>query len=329
MSFVALKQSIFSDSIEANFNSVALDIFKHQAEHCNVYKDYLNLLSIDVNSIQNIIDIPFLPIELFKSHKVISSDKPAEIIFESSGTGGDRSKHHVLSTDLYNKSIKKCFEHFYGDINQYDFYALLPSYYNNKNSSLLYMVNEWLKLRGQNANQSYLQKPTDLKQALEKYNRSKIPFIIGVSHSLLDFAEQFSITIPQHIVMETGGMKGMRKEMIREELHQILKKSFGVNQIHSEYGMTELLSQCYSKSEGIFNTPPWMQILIRDVNDPMLLLEDGITGGINIIDLANINSCSFIATQDLGKKVNKNQFEMLGRFDNSDIRGCNLLTTNQ
>lgn len=325
----ALVKSIFSESIENAFNAVALEVFQYQAKHCKVYKNYLELLSVNTSTVNSITDIPFLPIEIFKSQKIVCTKQSAEIIFESSGTGGQKSKHHVLSLDVYRTSLKKCFEYFYGSMEQYYFLALLPSYYSNTHSSLLFMVNEWLKLTGQNADDSFLQKPSDLKLSLEKYNGNKIPFIIGLSHSLLEFSEQYSVRFPKLIVMETGGMKGMRKEIIRQELHQEVKRSFGVKQIHSEYGMTELLSQSYSQNDGIFKTAPWMKVLIRDTNDPMLLMEEGKTGGINIIDLANINSCSFIATQDLGKTLNTNQFEMLGRFDNSDIRGCNLLTTNQ
>ena len=324
-----LAEKIFPKTSADTFESVALEVFNFQALKCDVYKSYLKLLSIDPATITNINTIPFLPIEIFKTHKIISDNYKTEKIFESSGTGGERSKHHLASLDVYNTSLRKSFEHFYGDISNFHILALLPSYYANKNSSLLYMVNEWMKMNKQHVENSFLSNAEELKHEIENYTGDKKILLIGVSHSLLDFAEKYSISKPGLIVMETGGMKGMRKEIIRDDLHQLLKKAFGVSEIHSEYGMTELLSQCYSKKDGVFETPPWVKIIIRDTNDPFNQLNNNITGGINIIDLANIYSCSFVATQDLGKNLSNNKFEMLGRFDNSDIRGCNLLITNQ
>jgi hypothetical protein len=271
--------------------------------------------------------IPFLPISFFKTHKIIENQAFADVIFSSSGTTGiDNSQHFVQNVKLYEESYLKGFEQYYGDINDYCILALLPNYLERQGSSLIYMVEDLIKKSNHPESGFYLYEHGQLEEKLNRLKANKQKTIlIGVTYALLDFVENFPINFPELVVMETGGMKGRRKEMIREELHQTLCEGFGVSEIHSEYGMTELLSQAYSKGNGIFETLPWMKVLIRDTNDPLTFLSNGKTGGINVIDLANINSCSFIATQDLGKIHTDNTFEVLGRFDNSDIRGCNLM----
>ncbi len=321
------KQQVFGIENEEQFSEVALQVFRYQAKHNAVYAQFLKGLKTDIEAIANIDQIPFLPIEFFKSHEVVSSDQPAEVTFTSSGTTGMiTSRHLVTDVSWYIESFRKAFELFYGDIESYTVLALLPSYLEREGSSLIYMADDLIK-QSRNADSGfYLYNHDDLhKQLLHQQQLKKPTLLIGVTFALLDFVENYQINFPELIVMETGGMKGRRKEMIREELHDTLCKGFGVDAIHSEYGMTELLSQAYSRGEGIFECPPWMKIIARDTNDPLDKLGFGRTGGINIIDLANINSCSFIATQDLGKVQPDGSFEVLGRFDHSDIRGCNLL----
>jgi len=312
---------------EKQFNEVAINTFRHQAKNCLVYSKFINGLNINVANISVVNQIPFLPVEFFKSHNVLSETKPAEVVFTSSGTTGMvTSSHYVTDVSWYVESFRRAFKFFYGDISSYTILALLPSYLEREGSSLIYMADDLIKQSKTSASGFFLYNHEELFTVLKKLQGEQKPtLLIGVTFALLDFIEHYRINFPQLIVMETGGMKGRRKEMIREELHEILCEGFGVSAIHSEYGMTELLSQAYSKGEGIFNCPPWMRILTRDPNDPITILERGKTGGINIIDLANYNSCSFIATQDLGKVFADNSFEILGRFDNSDIRGCNLL----
>jgi phenylacetate-coenzyme A ligase PaaK-like adenylate-forming protein len=321
------KNLVFSISNEQQFNDAALQIFRHQAQNCAVYHDFISGLNIVPGNVKSIQQIPFLPIEFFKSHKVLSSNAAAEVTFTSSGTTGViTSSHFVTDVSWYAHSFRAAFELFYGDIENYTILALLPSYLEREGSSLIYMADDLIKQSKDPASGFYLYNHNDLLQRLQKQQEAQKPtLLIGVTFALLDFIEQYPISFPQLIVMETGGMKGRRKEMIREELHKQLCDGFRVNAIHSEYGMTELLSQAYSKGEGIFNCPPWMKIITRDTNDPLEILQNNKAGGINVIDLANINSCSFIATQDLGKVYADGSFEVLGRFDNSDIRGCNLL----
>jgi len=321
------KEQIFSITNSAEFNAAALHVFHHQAANCKVYSKFIQGLKIDPAKVDRIEQIPFLPVEFFKSHSVVSNADPVEITFSSSGTTGiTTSRHHVTDVSWYVESFRRAFQLFYGDITNYTILALLPSYLEREGSSLIYMAEDLIK-RSENPNSGfYLYNYEDLYHQLKKQQQAQKPTVlIGVTFALLDFVEQHPIDFPELIVMETGGMKGKRKEMIREELHEILCKGFGVDAIHSEYGMTELLSQAYSKGNGIFNTPPWMRIITRDTNDPISLITGSKTGGVNIIDLANINSCSFIATQDLGKVYADSSFEILGRFDNADIRGCNLL----
>lgn len=310
-----------------DFESVALRIFSEQAQRCSVYNEFLRNLSIDLKTISRIEDIPFLPIEFFKTHSVISDGKPPQITFKSSGTTGSiQSLHPVTDVSIYETSFRQGFSHFYGDITTYTVLALLPSYLERDGSSLIYMVDTLIRDSENERSGYFLYDHENLYETLltEQANGTKT-LLIGVTYALLDFLENYQLKFPELCVMETGGMKGKRPEMLREEIHAVLKTGFGVNSIHSEYGMTELLSQAYSKGDGIFECPPWMRVMIRDINDPFNFLPEGKTGGLNIIDLANINSCSFISTQDLGKLNKGGRFEVLGRYDNSDIRGCNLL----
>jgi hypothetical protein len=321
------KQQVFSIKSEQQFNDTALAVFRHQAKNCVVYNQFIAGLAIDPEEVNNIAQIPFLPIEFFKSHTITSSDDPVQITFTSSGTTGiTTSSHFVTDASWYTESFRSAFELFYGDIEKYTVLALLPSYLEREGSSLIYMADDLIKQSKNPDSGFFLYNHEELYHQLQKQQQAQKPtLLIGVTFALLDFIEIYNINFPDLIVMETGGMKGRRKEMIREELHEQLCKGFGVNRIHSEYGMTELLSQAYSKGNGIFNCPHWMKIITRDTNDPLSVLGQNKTGGINVIDLANINSCSFIATQDLGKVYADGSFEVLGRFDNSDIRGCNLL----
>lgn len=318
---------IFSIDNEATFNEVALSIFKHQSKNCFVYRDYIKYLNIDTSIVNDYKEIPFLPISFFKSHQILSTADEPEIVFSSSGTTGQiTSKHLISDVKIYEESYNKAFEQFYGNPKNICILALLPSYLEREGSSLIYMVDDLLKQSEHPQSGYFLNDLNALQQTLLALKAAKQKTILmGVTYALLDFVEQFQIDFPELIVMETGGMKGKRKEMVREELHETLYAGFGVKNIHSEYGMTELLSQGYSYGQGIFNCPPWMKILLRDTSDPLSLIHGKQSGGINVIDLANINSCSFIATQDLGKVYEDGSFEVLGRFDNADIRGCNLL----
>jgi phenylacetate-coenzyme A ligase PaaK-like adenylate-forming protein len=321
------QQQVFSISNEQQFAETALQVFRFQAENCTVYREFITNLKVDINAVDSVEKIPFLPISFFKSHEILSSGDKVQVTFTSSGTTGMiNSRHLVTDVSWYEESFRRAFDLFYGNIRNYCVLALLPSYLEREGSSLIYMAEDLVK-RSENPDSGfYLYNHDDLFNQLKNQRQAQMPtLLIGVTFALLDFVEQYSVNFPKLIVMETGGMKGRRKEMIREELHQTLCKGFGVTAIHSEYGMTELLSQAYSNGNGIFNCPPWMKIVTRDTNDPITLLDNDKTGGINVIDLANINSCSFIATQDLGKVYQNGSFEVLGRFDNSDIRGCNLL----
>jgi hypothetical protein len=321
------KRRVFSINNAQQFNEIALEIFRRQAQSCVVYREFISGLNIDPAKIHAINQIPFLPVEFFKSRAILSSAEPVEVTFTSSGTTGlTTSSHFVTDISWYTESFRSAFRLFYGDIEKYTVLALLPSYLEREGSSLIYMADDLIKQSNNPDSGFYLHNHDELYHQLKKQQQAKkTTLLIGVTFALLDFVEGYTLDFPDLIVMETGGMKGRRKEMIREELHAQLCKGFGVAAIHSEYGMTELLSQAYSKGEGVFNCPPWMKIVTRDPNDPMSLLSGDKAGGINVIDLANINSCSFIATQDLGRVYADGSFEVLGRFDNSDIRGCNLL----
>ncbi|RKS55837.1 acyl-protein synthetase LuxE [Gillisia mitskevichiae] len=320
-------EKIFSITSEQDFNEVALEIFRFQYANNSVYRKFSNLLKTNPKKVNRIENIPFLPIDLFKSHTVLSSEETIQKTFTSSGTTGTKtSKHHVTDLSIYEKSFNLAFKQFYGEIKNYVVLALLPSYLERDGSSLIYMAQHLIENSTHPDSGFYLNNLSELKEKLISLDKAgQKVLLIGVSFALLDLVEDFQFKLKNTIVMETGGMKGRRKEMIREELHSILKNGFGTESIHSEYGMTELLSQAYSAGNGVFECPPWMKILIRDPEDAQSYLKNNSTGGINVIDLANINSCSFIATQDLGKKSKNNSIEIMGRFDNSDIRGCNLL----
>lgn len=308
-----------------SFEEKALKLFQLQAQHCSVYKRYLNLLKVDLNAINSIDKIPFLPIELFKNNRIISDNQKPHITFSSSGTTGQQqSKHYVADASIYQDSFKQGFQHFYGNPKDYRILALLPSYLEREGSSLVYMCDQLIQESQYPQSGFYLHNIKELAEILTQECERKT-LLIGVSYALLDLVELGPFNLENTIVMETGGMKGKRKEMIKSELHSVLQQGFSIQNIHSEYGMTELLSQAYSKENGIFETPPWMKVLIRDTEDPLSILKYGLTGGINVIDLANVNSCAFIATQDLGKSFDNNTFEILGRFEQADIRGCNLL----
>jgi len=352
-----LKKKVLQLIPEA-FDALALEIFRYQAGNNLVYKNYLECLQIQVDSIKSIEKIPFLPIEFFKTQTVITGDEKTVITFESSGTTGQNtSKHHVKDPDFYVKIAEQIFEKFYGKLADFQIFALLPSYLERTNSSLVYMVEHFIKKSGSVNSGFYLDDYEALAKALkgdrrqETKRNGEIPktLLIGVTFGLLDFVESKTADDPVDlsflkntdnlIVMETGGMKGRRKELLREEVHEILTKAFHVKNIHSEYGMTELLSQGYSKGDGVFELPVSMKIMLRDVNDPFQYVSNSRSGGINVIDLANVDSCAFIETKDLGSFCSINhepltgnnvtlsveKFKILGRFDNSDIRGCNLM----
>lgn len=318
---------IFNIETDAEFNSLALEVFKFQFENNPVYRSFCDLLYKHPSDVNRIEEIPFLPIQFFKSHRVVSNERLIETTFSSSGTtGSTTSKHYVSDLDIYRKSFTKGFEFFYGNIENYTVIALLPSYLEREGSSLIYMVDVLIKASNHPKSGFYLNNLSELKDTLTALDaQGQKVLLIGVSFALLDLVETYQFNLKNTIVMETGGMKGRRKELVREELHAMLKQGFGVKDIHSEYGMTELLSQAYSKENGLFEGPKWMRLLTRDPEDALTILPKNKTGGINVIDLANINSCSFIATQDLGKTHPNGRFEVIGRFDNSDIRGCNLM----
>jgi len=324
-----LENKIFDIQSDSDFNALSLQVFNFQYNNVKVYKEFCDLLKRNPENVESYLDIPCLPINFFKTNKIIADNYTPEINFESSGTtGSELSRHYVAKKELYNKSFLKCFRQFYGEPSAYCIVGLLPSYIERGNSSLVYMVNQLIKL-SQNENSGfYLNNYSELNELLVKNeNNKQKTLVFGVSYALLDMAENYPTNLSYTTIVETGGMKGKRKELIREELHEILKNAFGVSQIHSEYGMTELLSQAYLTNAEIFQSPNWMKVLIREVESPLVLLGKEKVGGINIIDLANLYSCSFIATQDLGKKHDNCSFEVLGRFDNSDIRGCNLLVS--
>ena len=322
-----MKDLVFNIQSKTYFNEVALQVFKHQFENNPVYRSFCDLLYIHPVDVKTIQQIPFLPIQFFKSHEVLSSREQIEETFLSSGTTGSiTSKHLVTDISWYKESFTKGFEYFYGAIEDYTVLALLPNYLERTGSSLIYMVDDFIKKSKSPESGFYLNNIDDLAEKLIHLDKKgdKI-LLIGVSFALLDLIEKHQFQLQNTIVMETGGMKGRRKEITRDELHSLLSKGFGTDKIHSEYGMTELLSQGYSNGDGIFECPPWMQVLIRDTDDPLSTITNSKSGGINVIDLANYNSCSFIATQDLGKVHANGSFSVLGRFDNSDVRGCNLM----
>jgi hypothetical protein len=318
---------IFTITSKKEFEKIALKVFRFQFDNNIVYQEFCSLLKKNKENVKSLTEIPFLPIQFFKSHEVLSSKDAIQATFTSSGTTGmQTSKHLVTDISLYEGSYRNAFSEFYGNIEDYCVLALLPSYLEREGSSLIHMVDDLIQSSNHKDSGFYLNNYEELiAKLVELDNSGQNVLLIGVTYALLDLIEMHQFRLKNTIIMETGGMKGKRKEMIRKELHEILCQGFGVPVIHSEYGMTELLSQAYSLGNGIFECPNWMQILIRDTEDALFYVNEGKTGGINVIDLANINSCSFIATQDLGKKYPNHSFEVLGRFDNSDIRGCNLM----
>lgn len=322
-------QDLFKNFTEKEFEVTALKIFRFQAKQNLVYKKFLQHLKVDSTNVHNIKEIPFLPISFFKDFKIISGKNSIEKTFSSSGTTGAlTSYHHISKLEIYHQQLRANFAHFYGNFEDYIIYPLLPAYAERQGSSLIEMVNFWMQNTGQENDFYYLYDHQKLAEDLIKYKNDKKVILIGVSFALMDFAEHFPMDLSNVIIMETGGMKGRRQEITRTELHNFLKKSFQTQQIQSEYGMTELLSQAYAKKDGIFQTPPWMKIFLRDKEDPLSFAENNISGGINIIDFANVNSCSFIATDDLGRIRNENDLEILGRLDETDMRGCNLMLSN-
>ncbi|MEO9954299.1 acyl transferase [Nonlabens sp.] len=323
-----MKFPVFDIDSNKAFEQMALKIYAYQRQHNPVYKKYCDLL--DIKEVDSLEKIPFLPIQFFKSHQVTSNNNLAQITFTSSGTTGSIvSKHLVTDLTVYDDSLDESFKATYGSIDDYVVLALLPHYLDRTGSSLVYMAQRWINHSKRTESGFYLNNLEELAvilKSLQKKNQKVI--LIGVTFALLQLAEQYAMPLDNVIIIETGGMKGMRKEIVKPELHQILRTAFPQASIQSEYGMTELLSQAYA-SDGInFTTPQWMKVTTRNTNDPLSPIEHGKTGGLNIIDLANYNSCSFIATQDLGKSYKDGSFQVLGRFDHSDIRGCNLMAVN-
>jgi len=324
-----LEEKVFSISNEEMFHSIALEVYHFQYSNNSIYRDYCNLLQKTPATVSEVNQIPFLPISFFKTHQVKTTTFDSQLIFQSSGTTGSvASTHYVKNPELYRESFRRCFKHFYGPVEQYCILGLLPSYLERGQSSLVYMVNDMIENTGQIDSGFYLYELEALYKTLQEHKKiGQKTILIGVTYALLDFAAQFPLLLTNTIVMETGGMKGRKKELTRTELYTELKKAFGVAEIHSEYGMTELLSQAYAIN-GFFRTPAWMKILLRDETDPLTLISEpgSASGAINVIDLANLYSCSFIATEDIGKTHAEGYFEVLGRMDNSDIRGCSLLS---
>ena len=318
---------IFSIQTEGDFVQAALQTFGYQYQHNQVYQRFCSLLGRTPDKVRQLTDIPFLPIEFFKSEAVYCGNERPTTVFTSSGTTGSQtSRHYVKDLAVYQQSFRQGFADFYGNIEEYTVLALLPSYLERTGSSLITMVADLIERSGSADSGFYLNEYDLLAEKLTALDRSgRKVLLIGVSFALLDLVETHRFHLKNTIVMETGGMKGRRKELIREELHAILCEGFGVEHIHSEYGMTELLSQAYSAGSGLYESVRWLKVLIRDTNDALSYQRPLKTGGINLIDLANIHSCSFIATQDLGRLHPDGKFEVLGRFDNADIRGCNLL----
>lgn len=327
-SFISqFENKVFKDA-GRSFNELCLELFRYQVEHNATYKEYCELINCNPETIKHFKSIPFLPISAFKTHQLKCGNFEAAATFTSSGTtGNSTSRHFVKNLRVYEHSFQEAFKQFYGEIQDYCVLGLLPSYLERQGSSLIYMVDNFIHQSNSKQSGFFLNNQNDLAQILKELSSNKTKtLLIGVSFALLDFAEQYSIPKNENLlVMETGGMKGRRKELVREELHSTLTTGFNTETIHSEYGMTELLSQGYSKGNGIFETPPWMKVLIREQDDPFNYVEDGKSGVINIIDLANTSSCAFLQTDDLGKKITDTQFEVLGRMDISDLRGCNLM----
>ena len=327
LSFKSFEQRLFQVNNQ-NFNEFAISLFRYQAKNNSVYHDYISGLNINIKQVKSFYDIPFLPISFFKQHKIKTERWSEENIYESSGTTGvQASRHFVRDNGLYLVNCERIFKRSYGSLSDYHTLFLLPSYIERGNSSLVAMARHFIGKSQSEYSGFYLNNYSELVSTIEsirKNSNGKKMLLCGVSFALLELAETLEPNLSDVIIMETGGMKGRRKELIRAELHSILCERLNVPVIHSEYGMTELSSQAYSQGNGKFDTPPWMRILLRDINDPFDLSNNQ-SGGINVIDLANLSSCAFIETQDLGSINSRGELEILGRFDNSDIRGCNLL----
>ena len=312
-------------SSQLDFKNKALALFNKQFNYNSTYNRYCKLLKIQPNQIKELNQIPFIPIQFFKTHKIVSNNKRITHLFKSSGTTGRRSTNYVSDIDLYKKSFRNCFEFFYGPVQDFVFLGLLPSYLEQKNSSLVFMINDFIKHSKHEESEFYLKDYKKLYSTLIKLKKEKKKTVLfGVSYALIDFIENFALDLSGFNIIETGGMKGRRKEITREELHNKLSKGFNVKNIHSEYGMTELFSQAYSLKQGVFKNPPWMKTLVRDVNNPFSVSCSG-KGAINFIDLANINSCAFIASDDIGEVFDDSGYKISGRLSESDIRGCNLM----
>ena len=326
MDLKQFRNSLF-ETTATSFEGKAIDLFHYQANNNPIYKSFIENLNIDSTNVTEVTQIPFLPIEFFKSQIIKCAAWKEEITFSSSGTtGNNTSIHHISSLKFYKDNTEHIFKKIYGSPSDYIILALLPSYLERSGSGLITMAQHFIELGQHEQSGFYLYNHKDLYSQLKTLKKqNKKTLLIGVTFGLLDFVEEYSIDFPELIVMETGGMKGRKKELTRNEVHTILKTGFNTSNIHSEYGMTELQSQAYSTSKGIFKTPPWMKVMIRENDDPLSLAKNGKTGGINIIDLANKDTCAFIATQDLGKLHADNSFEVLGRFDHADTRGCNLM----
>jgi hypothetical protein len=334
-------ENIFHSFSDDEFQNHALALFRYQYEQNEVYRLFCNMLNVNIDDVKTVLQIPFLPISFFKTHEVKTGDFLPELVFYSSGTNAimvgarralplpsenENSKHFIQSLSFYEHVFQHSFRHFYGNPNQYCFLALLPNYLEQKHSSLIYMMNKLISDSKYAESGFYLYNYEELYEKIILLKQKKIKTILfGVSFALLDFAEKFSFEFPNLLVFETGGMKGRRPEIIKEELHQLLCNAFGVKQIHSEYGMCELMSQAYSNGQNLFATPPWMKLLLRDEKDPLTCSETLPSGAINIIDFANIHSCAFIATDDLGKLSTNGMIEIIGRLDAAQVRGCNLL----
>jgi hypothetical protein len=321
---VTIPQPSFEYLSAERFSEQALGLFRYQYLHNKVYRDFCGLLGKNLTTVGRLEDIPFLPISFFKTHEVVAAEAPPSdvLTFKSSGTttAEARSTHYVLNPEVYVNSFMAGFNHFYGAISSYRIVALLPSYQEQQHSSLIYMVDQLMRQSA--VGSRYVSIEDDFEKI---FSGDQKTLLIGVTYALLDLSERFSRPLKNTIVMETGGMKGRRKELVREEVHKRLKDAFSLTEIHSEYGMTELLSQAYSKGDGLFQTPGWMRVLIREAEDPFTYMPIGRTGGINVIDFANVHSCSFIATDDLGRLNTAGEFEVLGRLDSAELRGCNLM----
>lgn len=327
MDFLKKHKNIIFSAHSGNFDNLALELFHYQATKNQVYGQFLNYLGINPVSVNKVENIPFMPVRFFKKHRISTGSFQTKKIFYSSGTTSKEvSRHYIADPGLYDESILRGFGLFFGSLQKQPIMALLPSYREKPGSSLAYMAEKLIQNSSHPYSGFYLNDHETLyKKILEIKSQNEKLVLFGVSYALLDFANKYPVDLEDSVIIETGGMKGRRKEMIRDELHELLKKHFAKDQIQSEYGMTELLSQAYSLKNGIFMTPPWMKVMIRDQRDPFEILEQGETGGINVIDLANLHSCAFLAVDDIGRKWKDGSFEVLGRFDHSGIRGCNLM----